>query len=97
MQPVPEPLRQLLGDAGVGSLAELTQRPVAELVPLIERMAIPASEAVLGALVLSTVEQMRQATVRLDQGTSRLLAVTWVLAAIGVLTLAVAIITAVRG
>jgi hypothetical protein len=61
----------------------------------LDRLSIPPSEAVLGALVLNAVHELHKATARLDVGTSRLLSLTRTLAVLAALTLAAAIVTLV--
>lgn len=82
-----------LSFAGVDSLHELVDKPTREVITDLNRLPIPPSEAILGALVLHAVHELREATEQLDRGTSRLLTLTWALVVLAALTLAAAIVT----
>jgi hypothetical protein len=89
-------LRSLLSDAGVESVAELASKPVDELMPLLQSTQyMPPSEIVLGALVLNTVDQLRQATNRLDQGSAQMLRLTRWAVALAVASVVVALVALV--
>jgi len=85
-------LRTVLEQAGVQSLAELAGKPTREVMADLDRLTIPPSEALLGALVLNAVHEMREATERLDHGSRQMLQLTRALLALAIATLAVAII-----
>lgn len=85
----------VLAEAGVTTLAELAAKPIGEVMADLDRLSIPPSEAVLGALVLNAVHELHRATTRLDVGTSRLLSLTRTLAVLAALTLASAVVTLV--
>src|SRR5688572_13482584 len=82
------PLRTVLEQAGVRNLRELAAKPTSEVMADLDRMTLPPSEALLGALVLNAVHELREATGRLDTGTSQLLTLTWALVVLAGLTLA---------
>ncbi|MDQ3740084.1 MAG: hypothetical protein M3389_03985 [Actinomycetota bacterium] len=90
-----DPLRTVLEQAGVRNLREVAAKPISEIMADLDRMAIPPSEALVGALVLNAVHELREATGRLDTGTSRLLTLTWALIILAGLTLATPIVTLV--
>jgi hypothetical protein len=90
----------VLEQAGARNLGELVERPLGDILAALDRVTIPPSEALLGALVLAAVhdmrdatEQMRDATERLDVGTGQLLALTRWLVGLAALTLAAAVVT----
>jgi hypothetical protein len=94
------PLRTVLEQVGARNLRDLAERPLDEALAALDRMSIPASEAVLGALVLAAVHDlrgatngMREATERLDAGTDQVLTLTRRLVQLGMVTIAVAILT----
>jgi hypothetical protein len=66
------PMAILLEQAGVDSLSELVEKRTDEIVPILARMTIPPSEALLGALVIHAVTELRQATDRLNVGSNNL-------------------------
>jgi hypothetical protein len=82
----------VLEQAGVRNLAELAAKPTREVMAALDRLTIPPSEAILGALVLNAVHELREATERLDRGTTRMLNLTRALLVLAALTLAVAIV-----
>lgn len=82
------------------NLRDLADRPLDDILAALDQMTIPPSEAVLGALVLAAVHDMRAATCgmrdateRLDTGTGQLLALTKWLVALAALTLGAAVVT----
>lgn len=84
------------------NLAELVDRPLEDILAALDRVTIPPSEALLGALVLAPVHDMREATrqthaatERLDIGTGQLLRLTKWLVSLAALTLAAAVVTLV--
>jgi hypothetical protein len=83
----------LVDHMGVKTLAELAAKPKDDVLRLLDNAPVPPSEAVLGALVISAVHELRDATERLDTGTSQLLSLTRWLVALAALTLAAAIVT----
>lgn len=94
------PLRTVLEQVGARNLAELAERPLEDILAALDQMTIPPSEAVLGALVLAAVHDMREATrgmhaatERLDTGTGQLLSLTRWLVALATLTLGAAAVT----
>jgi hypothetical protein len=87
------PLHTALSFAGVASLRELADKPTHDVIADLDRMPIPPSEAILGALVFHAVHELHEATERLDSGTSRLLTLTWALVLLAALTLAAAVVT----
>jgi len=86
-------LKTVLEQAGVRNLRKFAQKPTTEILGDLDRLPIPPSEGLLGALVLNAVHQLRQATGRLDSGTTRLLRLTWPLVVLAPLTLAAAVVT----
>lgn len=98
-------LRTVLEGIGVSSLRQLSDKPTREIVGLLDRMPLPPSEALLGALVLDAVADLREATerlertahdqkeamTRLDIGTGHMLTLTRWLVGLAALTLLAAI------
>jgi hypothetical protein len=102
LPPAQGPLRTVLEQVGARNLRDLAERPLDDILAALDRMTIPPSEALLGALVLSAVHdlraathEMRDATHRLDTGTGQLLGLTRSLVALGGVALAVAVVTLV--
>jgi hypothetical protein len=60
-------LRTVLEGEGMTSLRQIVKKPTSEIVPLLDRMPIPPSEALLGALVLDAVADLRDVTERLER------------------------------
>jgi hypothetical protein len=88
-------LRTVLEDIGARSLADLAAKPTSEVIAHLDTLPVPSSEALLGAVVLHAVDDLRNATKRLDAGTDRLLTLTRALVVLATLTLAAAIATLV--
>lgn len=86
-------LRTALEKVGVENLAELAAKAPGEVMADLNRLPIPPSEALLGALVLNAVHELHEATQQLDKGTSQLLSLTKMLVVLAGLTLAAAIVT----
>ena len=60
-------LRTVLEGEGMTSLRQIVDKPTSEIVLLLDRMPIPPSEALLGALVLDAVADLRDVTERLER------------------------------
>ena len=85
-------LRTVLEQVGASSLAELAGKPTRQVIADLDRLTIPPSEALLGALVLNAVRELHDATERLDAGTRRMLRLTRALTFLAVATLTVAVV-----
>jgi hypothetical protein len=77
-------LKTALESADLTSLREIATLPPADVIERLERMPLPAREAILGAVMLKAVAD-------LDRGTRRLLH-TWVLLALTAAGIIVALI-----
>jgi hypothetical protein len=88
-----KPLLTLLEQARVRNPAELAAKPTRDLMADVDRLTIPPSEAVLGAHVLNAVNELDEATRRLDAGKPSLLPLTRTLVALAALTLAAGVVT----
>jgi hypothetical protein len=86
-------LRTVLNVIGVKTLAELAAMPKDAQLRVLDNAPVPASEAVLGALVISAVHELHDATERLDSGTGQLLMLTRTLVTLAALTLGAALVT----
>ena len=77
-------------------LLDLLLKPTHDLIADLDRLPIPPSEALLGALVLNAVSELHEATSQLDAGTSSLpQAPTRTLVMLAAFTLAASVVTLV--
>jgi hypothetical protein len=63
------PLRTVLEQIGARNLGELVERPIEDILAALDNITIPPSEALLGALVLAAVHDMRDATEQMRDAT----------------------------